>query len=147
MRIGIVKGQGAISSRCRCKRPWSFKGSKRKNLQYIQLPHTPPPPKHCVDLLSSYIDIFRGLRTTYFSSHLCLALRMEAMQMCAVDGRPEPRVGSSVTLREVGFSQNALIEADSKEVRVQENQDGGVGRHTAPPRTTRTNRKSNSKEV
>ena len=28
-----------------------------------------------------------------------------------------------------------------------ENQDGGVGRHTAPPRTTRTNRKSNGKEV
>ena len=28
-----------------------------------------------------------------------------------------------------------------------ENQDGGVGRHTAPPRTTRTDRKSNSKEV
>ena len=27
-----------------------------------------------------------------------------------------------------------------------ENQDGGVGRHTAPPRTTRTDRKSNSKE-
>ena len=28
-----------------------------------------------------------------------------------------------------------------------ENQDGGVGRHTAPPRTTRTDRKLNSKEV
>ena len=28
-----------------------------------------------------------------------------------------------------------------------ENQDGGVGRHTAPPRTTRTDRKSNGKEV
>ena len=28
-----------------------------------------------------------------------------------------------------------------------ENQDGGVGRHTAPPCTTRTDRKSNSKEV
>ena len=27
------------------------------------------------------------------------------------------------------------------------NQDGGVGRHTAPPRTTRTNRKQNCKEV
>ena len=25
------------------------------------------------------------------------------------------------------------------------NQDGGVGRHTAPPRTTRTDRESNSK--
>ena len=30
---------------------------------------------------------------------------------------------------------------------VEENQDGGVGRHTAPPRTTRTDRKSNGKEV
>ena len=28
-----------------------------------------------------------------------------------------------------------------------ENQDGGVGRHTAPPRTTRTDRKSNGKGV
>ena len=28
-----------------------------------------------------------------------------------------------------------------------ENQDGGVGRHTEPPRATRTDRKSNSKEV
>ena len=28
-----------------------------------------------------------------------------------------------------------------------ENQDGSVGRHTAPPRTTRTDRKSNGKEV
>ena len=28
-----------------------------------------------------------------------------------------------------------------------ENQDGGVGRHTAPPCTTRTHRKSNGKEV
>ena len=26
-----------------------------------------------------------------------------------------------------------------------ENQDGGVGRYTAPPRTTRTDRESNSK--
>ena len=28
-----------------------------------------------------------------------------------------------------------------------ENQDGGVGRHTAPPHTTRTDRKLNDKEV
>ena len=28
-----------------------------------------------------------------------------------------------------------------------ENQDGSVGRHTAPPPTTRTDRKSNGKEV
>ena len=28
-----------------------------------------------------------------------------------------------------------------------ENQGGGIGRHTAPPRTTRTDRKSNGKEV
>ena len=30
---------------------------------------------------------------------------------------------------------------------IRENQDGGTGRHTAPPRTTRTDRKSNGKEV
>ena len=28
-----------------------------------------------------------------------------------------------------------------------ENQDGGIGRHTVPPPTTRTDRKSNGKEV
>ena len=28
-----------------------------------------------------------------------------------------------------------------------EKQDGGIGRHTAPPRTNRTDRKSNGKEV
>ena len=28
-----------------------------------------------------------------------------------------------------------------------ENQDGSIGRHTAPPGTTRTDRKSNGKEV
>ena len=27
------------------------------------------------------------------------------------------------------------------------NQDGGIGRHTAPPRTTRTDKKSNCREV
>ena len=32
----------------------------------------------------------------------------------------------------------------SKEI-LRENQDGGVGRHTAPPRTTRPDRESNSK--
>ena len=34
----------------------------------------------------------------------------------------------------------------SKELSL-ENQDGGIGRHTEPPRTTRTDRKSNSKDV
>ena len=29
----------------------------------------------------------------------------------------------------------------------EKNQDGGVGRHTAPPRTTRTDRESNGKGV
>ena len=32
-------------------------------------------------------------------------------------------------------------------VKRRENQDGSVGRHTAPPRTTRTDRKSNGREV
>ena len=36
---------------------------------------------------------------------------------------------------------------DEKKSPLQENQDGGVGRHTAPPRTTRTDRKSKGKEV
>ena len=31
--------------------------------------------------------------------------------------------------------------------RIPENQDGGVGRHTAPPHTARTDRKSNGREV
>ena len=31
--------------------------------------------------------------------------------------------------------------------KIGENQDGGVGRHTAPPHTTRTDRKSNGKGV
>ena len=42
------------------------------------------------------------------------------------------------------------LEKDQKipdKIVVPENQDGGVGRHTAPPRTTRTDRKSNGKEV
>ena len=30
---------------------------------------------------------------------------------------------------------------------MRENQDGGIDRHIAPPRATRTDRKSNSKEV
>ena len=34
-----------------------------------------------------------------------------------------------------------------KKKKIKENQDGGVGRHTAPPHTTRTDRKSNGKEV
>ena len=33
----------------------------------------------------------------------------------------------------------------SIEIFLRENQDGGVGRHTAPPHTTRTDRESNSK--
>ena len=37
-----------------------------------------------------------------------------------------------------------LLEKEEKE---RENQDGGIGRHTVPPRTTRTDRKSNGKEV
>ena len=40
-----------------------------------------------------------------------------------------------------------LINEFSKVAGYNENQDGYVGRHTAPPRTTRTDRKSNGKEV
>ena len=34
---------------------------------------------------------------------------------------------------------------DMSKKKLPENQDGGVGRHTAPPRTTRIDRESNSK--
>ena len=44
------------------------------------------------------------------------------------------------------YANNKLTEREIKKT-IPENQDGGVGRHTAPPRTTRTDRKSNSKEV
>ena len=39
--------------------------------------------------------------------------------------------------------QMSMLKSDK--TRRTENQDGGVGRHTAPPRTTRTDRESNSK--
>lgn len=35
--------------------------------------------------------------------------------MWVLDGGPEPEVGSSVTLREVGFPQIPLFEADNEE--------------------------------
>ena len=41
---------------------------------------------------------------------------------------------------------DGLLGALSKRT-FEENQDGGIGRHTAPPRTTRTDRESNGKEV
>ena len=37
--------------------------------------------------------------------------------------------------------------ATVKKEETEENQDGGVGRHTAPPRTTRTDRNLKGKEV
>ena len=44
---------------------------------------------------------------------------------------------------------NVLILAQNHFINsgLMENQDGGVGRHIVPPQTTRTDRKSNSKEV
>ena len=45
---------------------------------------------------------------------------------------------------------NECINSEIKEeIRkyLEENQDGGAGKHTAPPRTTRTDRKSNGREV
>ena len=48
------------------------------------------------------------------------------------------RIGKSIPEKEMSL---ALVESTD----VEENQDGGVGRHTAPPRTTRTDRESNSK--
>ena len=43
--------------------------------------------------------------------------------------------------------QHSLFAIKVKNYRLGENQDGSVGRHTAPPCTTRTDRKSNGKEV
>ena len=37
--------------------------------------------------------------------------------------------------------------SEGKTILGEENQDGGIGRHTAPPRTTRTDKKSNCREV
>ena len=46
------------------------------------------------------------------------------------------------------LSRKAICKVDTQRTRLGgENQDGGVGGHTAPPRTTRTDRKSNGKEV
>ena len=42
-------------------------------------------------------------------------------------------------------SQEITSKTENKNQLFWENQDGGVGRHTAPPRTTRTDRESNSK--
>ena len=42
---------------------------------------------------------------------------------------------------------NLLVTIQIALERQSKNQDGGVGRHTVPPRTTRTDRKLNSKEV
>ena len=42
---------------------------------------------------------------------------------------------------------SVLTQCRVKTTFLEENQDGGVGRHTAPPRTARTDRKSNGKEV
>ena len=46
-----------------------------------------------------------------------------------------------------GEEEEQGIENLFQEVMMGENQDGGVGRHTVLPRTTRTDRKSNGKEV
>ena len=52
-------------------------------------------------------------------------------------------------LTEYGNNMNEEMEVIPSEIKKNrwENQDGGVGRHTAPPRTTRPDRKSKGKEV
>ena len=42
-------------------------------------------------------------------------------------------------------SRHIIVKLSKIKEKERENQDGGVGRHTAPPRTTRTDRESNSK--
>ena len=52
--------------------------------------------------------------------------------------------------RIINHDQVGFIPVDARMVQysqIEENQDGGIGRHTAPPHTTRTDRKSNGKEV
>ena len=44
-------------------------------------------------------------------------------------------------------SRDAFVWKNKQTDMKEENQDGGIGGHTAPPRTTRTDRKSNGKEV
>ena len=51
------------------------------------------------------------------------------------------------TISTCDFYGNVPMEMLVKDEPLEENQDGGVGRHAAPPRTTRTDRKSNGKEV
>ena len=54
---------------------------------------------------------------------------------------------SNLTLKNYRiYNQKLCCRAMSKQA-IMENQDGGVGRHTAPPRTTRTDSKSKGKEV
>ena len=43
--------------------------------------------------------------------------------------------------------QLKMYDLNTDQENLRENQDGGIGRHTAPPRTTRTDRKSNGNEV
>ena len=43
------------------------------------------------------------------------------------------------------LSENRAEDVESRKLVQGRNQDGGVGRHTVPPRTTRTDRESNSK--
>ena len=48
---------------------------------------------------------------------------------------------------EINNQQEQNEETRIEKMRTWENQDGGVGKHTAPPHTTRTDRKSNGKEI
>ena len=58
------------------------------------------------------------------------------------------KAGEKITLNtKVNVWPKSQLNLRSSTYKVGENQDGGIGRHTAPPRTTRTDRKSNSKEV
>ena len=58
---------------------------------------------------------------------------------------PPPHILLALSLVKPGLIYPILFKSPLVEMFGQENQDGGVGRHTAPPRTTRTDRESNSK--
>ena len=72
---------------------------------------------------------------------------MPSQRTCLVC-RPRPQLGVSVQEGTNGcFSPFLLLSVKINLRGRDKNQDGGVGRHTVPPPTTRTDRKSNGKEA
>lgn len=111
MRIQVIKYSGALSAGHWWERRGEFQRQRKKKItktsnSLFMLP--PPsalhPSRHCAEGFSNYI--FRRLRVTCFSSHQHSALWTGAKGQWA--GRD---------LREVGFPQRSLCEADDGEGR------------------------------